>query len=232
MGDGNYHDTGSSANIGSNFTRRPGRAGRPSRPRGIRSAAREKYPVHPAVFRKDPSIKRSLRQLKGRLEAETASNIISLLARRGTDIQALRGVAEAIAGFKAGDQAVRALNVLKRAVLRDRQAAVVLPAAFIRNPLLLKARADSLIVFGRIYPFIAGDEIIESLGPRDVEDLSDAYKTAVSMFPRPDIEEVFFAVLNEKMHQAGKTEEKVRILSAWAGNLVSLLNRVNRRFPA
>ncbi|HDR16480.1 MAG TPA: hypothetical protein ENN79_13560, partial [Desulfobacteraceae bacterium] len=197
-------------------------------PPGSPRATRKNYPVHSAVFRKDPSIERNLRRMEGRPEAETASNIISFLACRGTDIQALRAFAEAISEITPRGQTARALNILKRAVVKDRQAAVRLPVIFLRNPLLLRAKTNSLLTLARMEPFIAFSEITDFLRPEDADTLAAAYKTAVSMFPRPDTRELFFAVLNEKMHQAEKPAEKMRIASVWAENLVSLLNRQHR----
>ncbi|MFO8088268.1 MAG: hypothetical protein R6U13_00380 [Desulfatiglandaceae bacterium] len=225
MTDGNYHDTQSRGCIG----RRPGRASRRPQPKRVPSTSRGKHPVHSAAFRKDPSIERSLRRIKGRPEIESASNIISFLARRGTDLQTLRGVAEAIASFKPQWQAVRGLKVLRSAIIKDRQAAVLLPAVFLRNPLILKAKTDSLIIFGRMCPFISESKIIDLLGPEEVEILAAAYRSTLSLFPRPETRDLFFAVLNEKMRRVESLGEKIHIASTWAENLISILSRLDRR---
>jgi hypothetical protein len=211
------------------FSRRPGAAGRRLQPPRARSASSRQHPVYATAFRRDPSILRSLRRIKGRAEVESASQIIAFLARRGTDLQALRGVAEAIADFRPGPEAVRGLKVLRSAITKDRHAAVLLPAVISRNPSLLRAHTDSLIILGRMYPFISDSGIIGSLGPEDVEILAAAYRKTVSLFPRPEIEDVFFAVLNEKMRQGTHPAEKKRVASAWAETLISILTRIERR---
>jgi len=225
MADVHDHDTQSKFS----FARPRGRTGRPLQPPGAPSTLRRNYPVHSTAFRKDPAIERSLRRIKGRPQIESASHIISFLARRGTDIQTLRGLAEAIAALRPGWQVVRALSVLRSAVMKDRQAAVLLPALFLRNPFLLQAKTGSLIIFGRMYPLISDSGIIDSLSPEEVEILAAAYRRSVSLFPRPETHDVFFAVLNEKIQQEKDSNGKKIIASAWAERLISILNRVDRR---
>jgi hypothetical protein len=183
-----------------------------------------------AAFTKDPSIERSLRRLEGRLDIERASNIVSFLIRRGTDLQTLRSLVEAIADLKTRRQVVRGLNVLKRAVMKDRQAAILLPGLFLRNPQLLKSKTDSLIIFGRMYPFLSDSRIIDSLNTEEMEILAAAYKKTLTLFPRPEIQDLFFTVLNDKTEQAENLAQKLWIASTWAENLVSILNRFDRRW--
>jgi len=113
--------------------------------------------------------------------------------------------------------------------MKDRQAAVLLPALFLRNPFLLQAKTGSLIIFGRMYPLISDSGIIDSLSPEEVEILAAAYRRSVSLFPRPETHDVFFAVLNEKIQQEKDSNGKKIIASAWAERLISILNRVDRR---
>jgi hypothetical protein len=93
----------------------------------------------------------------------------------------------------------------------------------------LKAKTDSLIIFGRMCPFISESKIIDLMGPEEVEILTAAYRSTISLFPRQETRDIFFAVLNEKMRQVESLVEKMNIASTWAENLIWILNRVDRR---
>jgi hypothetical protein len=226
MVEANYRNTG----LKKKTTRRKGLSGRRLQPPGAASPSRSRHTFHPSALSKDQFIERSLRRMKNRQDAAAAHNIISLLARRATDIQSLRRTAEAIACFKPGAQSARALNILKRAVIKDRQATLVLPEILLQNQMLLHAKGESLIIFAHIYPLVSWPEIIGFLGPDQLENLADAYKNATAMFPGPDMEKIFFAVLSQKIQQEENPYEKVRVASTWSANLISLLHRINRIF--
>jgi hypothetical protein len=67
------------------------------------------------------------------------------------------------------------------------------------------------------------------MGPEEVEILTAAYRSTISLFPRQETRDIFFAVLNEKMRQVESLVEKMNIASTWAENLIWILNRVDRR---
>jgi len=180
--------------------------------------------------KKDPIIERVLRNLEEHPETGPAASVISLLAGRGVGLPALRTIAEAMESFLRGKHAARAVEILRRATVRDRQCAVVLSDLLRRRPQLLSAGTDDLILFGRIYPRIEDPEIIDRLGPAQVEDLAAAFRVTLKMFSgsletgRPGVERVFFSVLNDKLRQEGNPDEKAALISAWSENLISILN--------
>jgi hypothetical protein len=212
--------------------------GRPAQGLKAQSRNRSKRIYHDAwlKLKNDPAIAHSLRRLKGRPEASSALSILSLLARRGTNLKDLRRVAEQISDFKSGPQAARAMDVLSRAVVRDRQATIVLSTLLLRNPGLLRARAETLILFGRIYPDMEDPDIVESLSPGQVEDLAAAFRSTLSAFPvatgafRAHIEEIFFTVLNRKLREAEIPARKMDVITKWPGKVISILNATDSRF--
>ena len=218
-----------------NLSAKPARGGKTPalrrRPQGAPRRTRNEARAGSSFrFRKDPVITRCLRSLEGRPEAASAASIISLLARRGTDLATLRKVAESIGSFERGRHASRAVDILGRAAVRGGKSAIILSTLLRRSPRLLPAETDALILFARIYPNIEDSEIIDSLGPSHVEDLADAFRTTVAMFSdrsdsaRQRIEQVFFEVLNDKLRDRKSTDEKAAVLTAWAENLISILN--------
>lgn len=179
---------------------------------------------------KDPVIERYLKSLESGFDAGPAAVIISVLTRRGTDLPTLRGVVEALEEMKTGRRSARALEILKRAVVRDSQAAVVLSSLLKRRPRLLRLKTEVLILFSRIYSRLEDRETVDSLQPDQVEELTAALSNTIEKFStgpgdRTPIEEVFFAVLNDKLREETKPEAKARVMGAWAQNLNSILGR-------
>lgn len=184
----------------------------------------------PARLRKDPMIERWLKSFESGPEAASATVIVSVLARRGTDLQTLRRVVEAFEGMKPGRRTARALDILKRAVIRDSRAAVVLSSLLEGNHALLALKTDVLILFSRIYSRLEDPKTIDRLQPVQVEELTAALNNTIEKFStapgdRPIIEEIFFTVLNDKLREETKPEAKAGLMVLWAENLISILDR-------
>lgn len=184
----------------------------------------------PSKLLKDPVIERCLKNLESGAEAAPAAGILSVLARRGNSLPTLRRVAEALEEMKPGGRASRAVDILRRAVVRDSQAAIVISSLLKRRPRLLALKTEDLILFNRIYSNLEDREIIENLQPSQVEELTAALRNAVEKFStapgdRTAIEEIFFSVLNDKIRGEEKHERKAYVMGAWAENLLSILSR-------